>query len=152
MESKTHQETVQRTVDTHKTGADRDPPSNDADQVSPHLDEAKHEAGRAADAASPSVSEAGKAAKGSLTKAGEAVVNLVKSHLPRVEHEEESEEERQSKALLDEAMGRGDEPVNVNVNVTGVGENVVAEENKPLGGALVDQAQREAAEAREYLM
>ena len=148
MESKTHQETVQRTVDTHKTGADRDPPSNDADQVSPHLDEAKHEAGRAADAASHSVSEAGKAAKGSLTKAGEAVVNLVKSHLPRVEHEEESEEERQSKALLDEAMGRGDEPVNVNV----AGENVVAEENKPLGGALVDQAQREAAEAREYLM
>ena len=148
MESKTQQETVQRTVDTHETGADREPPSNSANEVSPHLDEAKHEAGRAADAASHSVSEAGKAAKGSLTKAGEAVVNLVKSHLPRGEHEEESEEERQSKALLDEAMGRGDEPVNVNV----AGENVVAEENKPLGGALVDQAQREAAEAREYLM
>lgn len=149
MEKKTNQESVQRSVEQgqHVEQQHAEQPPN----PEPHLDEAKQEAGRAADAAYNSAAEAGKAAKGSLTMAGEAVVNLVKSHLPRVEHEEETEEERRSKALLDEAMGRGDESGGTEVVVPAT-EGVIAEENKPLGGALVEEAQREAAEARDYLM
>ena len=56
--------------------------------------------------------ETSTAAKEKLTEVGESVqsgvqsaIEYIKEHLPRVEHEEESVEEKRSKALLHEAMG-----------------------------------------------
>ncbi|KAL4515527.1 hypothetical protein Ndes2437B_g06963 [Nannochloris sp. 'desiccata'] len=84
------------------------------------------------------VADATAVAKEKLTEAGETVqtgvhnaLEFIKEHLPRVEHEDLTPEERQSKALLDEAMGRPGE-------TTGLPSEVeVIEKNRPLAESLV---------------
>jgi len=84
------------------------------------------------------VSDATVVAKNKLSEAGETVqtgvhnaFDYIKEHLPRVEHEELTPEERQNKALLDEAMGR---PEQATVSPS---EEVVIEKNRPVAGSLV---------------
>jgi hypothetical protein len=93
------------------------------------------------------IADATASTKEKLTEAGESVqkvahsaVEYIKEHLPRVEHEELSPEERQSKALLDEAMGRPGETIpGLPTEV-----EVVIQKNRPavgerLEGAILDE-------------
>jgi hypothetical protein len=93
------------------------------------------------------IADATAVAREKLTEAGETVqtgvhsaLEFIKEHLPRVEHEDLTPEERQNKALLDEAMGRPGEttpglPSEVEVidKTRPIAERMVAE------GAMLDQ-------------
>lgn len=63
---------------------------------------ATERASASAAAAKEKLSEAGESVQGGVA----AALGYIKDHLPRVEHSEDTPEERRAKALLDEAMGR----------------------------------------------
>jgi hypothetical protein len=90
---------------------------------------------KAGAAATERASAATAAAKEKLTEAGESVqggvaaaIGYLKEHLPRVEHSEDTPEERRAKALLDEAMGRPAEGATGTTAAPGGGTAVVAPE------------------------
>lgn len=111
--------------------------------------EAKTAASEYAHIAAEKTTEVAAAAKETLTEAGgtvqsslQAAIGFIKEHLPRVEHEEESEEEKRAKALLGETMGR---PVDRDLGVSGEGAGAAVVEKK---GDVGEGAQAEAVQAQ----
>lgn len=116
------------------------------------VDQAKE----SAKVAEEKTNEAAVAAKEKLTEAGQAVesgvhsaMSFIKEHLPKVVHAEDTPEERRSKALLDEAMGRagGEDVLGIQSKEVPVvtpkviaPDSAVAESNRPAAASLVDRA------------
>ena len=148
-------EKLSQTVEAVQTGA-----VAAKDSTAEALGAASHYPAETARAAADRASHAAAEAKEKLSEAGEAVhagvhstVEFIKQHvhLPRVMHEELTVEERQSRALLDEAMGRSPEDLPKGIDELSLEErrpsatptqeeHVVAAANRATARGLVERA------------